>query len=135
MPYAPDYKKRNKMMIKRRKPKVIRITEDQYNRIKAHLKYIKDNYYCVKNAVSDDEGCDMIKYWEEKTGIDLNGITYICPHCQKPMRRDQLDGSHVVIDKCEKGPQYIIPLCQAFNRSRDKYTTFYVPKELLVPAP
>ena len=119
----------------KRNPKVIKITEDQYNRIKTLLKNINDNYYCMRNAVSDDDDGSMIKYWEQETGIELNGMTYICPHCRKPMRRDQLDGAHVVFYNRTSGLQYITPLCQEFNRSRDKKTIFYVPKNLVIPAP
>ena len=119
----------------KRKQKTITITKEQYERIKAHIKHIGDTYYWMKNAASEDNDGSMIKYWEEKTGIDLNSITYTCPHCKKPMRRDQLDGSHVV--KCDQpnGRQFITPLCQSFNRSKDKDTTFFVPKHLVIPAP
>ena len=103
--------------------------------LKKLVESLKEKYFMMTNAASDDSDGSMIKYWEEQTGIDLNGITYTCPHCHKPMKREQLDGSHVVKYGRSNGPQYITPLCQEFNRSRDKKTWFFVPKQLVVPAP
>lgn len=93
-------------------------------------------HYLMKNASpSEKDDGSMIKYWEDKTGLDLQEKMWQCPKCGHWFNRAHLDGSHVVILFSTKNhPQYITPLCHNCNRSRDN-KTFWVIKKYVVSAP
>ena len=111
--------------------KTIKITEQQMKKISDILK----DFYIMKNASpSEEDDGSMIAYWENQTGRSLQGTTFKCPKCNQYFKREELDGSHVVMSLGGNHPQYITPLCQHCNRERDD-ETFYVAKIDVVPAP
>ena len=112
--------------------------------MKAKAKYTKEeldkllvNHDLMRNASpsKEDDG-SMIAHWEQVTGIKLKlqGKVFLCPKCEKWFSRKDLDGSHVVMADGGNRPQYITPLCQHCNRTRDD-ESFWVLKRHVVNTP
>ena len=96
---------------------------------------ISRSHYWMKNASpSDDDEGSMIEYWEQAIGQSLERRMFCCPKCGKMYSRNMLDGAHVVKLISRNRQQFITPLCQSCNRSKDD-SPFWVPKQNVVPAP
>jgi hypothetical protein len=93
----------------------------------------------VHNALhskDNDESDTMISYWEKnkKSECKLNLDSFTCPCCGKEVKRDYIDGAHVLL--VGKNGQYITPTCKDCNEYKlvtDRY--FKVKEADLVLAP
>lgn len=90
----------------------------------------------ARHSKENNESDSMITYWEKnkKKECKLNLDDFTCPCCGKAVKRDYIDGAHVLL--VGKSGQYITPTCKDCNEYKlvtDRY--FKVKEEDLVAAP
>lgn len=87
----------------------------------------------ARNTAGKDN-FDKADYWEEQTGETLPQTGYICRSCHESVKREEIDGAHVKLSHVTNSKTYIVPTCQACNRSRQG-KDFIVPASWLVELP
>lgn len=88
------------------------------------------------HSKENDESDSMISYWDKnkKKECKLNLDSFTCPCCGKTVKRDFIDGAHVLL--VGKSGQYITPTCKDCNEYKLVTDRYFKMKEVdLVPAP